>query len=1282
METSREELEYRWLDAARTYEQKLDSMSVAASSAAEYLQRTGFCYSLASRQAEDANEFKRLTQLAGEAYGQAARLYEQDKSLANNAEYWKCYAIAEYNRSWLATNPAEKKKILEKCLTLGKKAQKKFKTIGDQLTYGKTCNMLAIWACDLHCITTTSAGKIRVIQQGLSNATTAISVFSKLRNKDDLIVSLCISSILCVSLSEVNAQEKNKNLCNISLKYAKEAVELSEEVDNPYSKAMAFWAEANYTTWFEEKIEKRKSLEYPEEMLKQASIVRDNYLKGIAYHHLAYALYADVQGEADPDVKKQKFIDIIEYSKSAERCFRPTCRDSENATTHLFHSESYLFLAKEFAVTPSEKLAVLKKAIAAGEEGLEYAIQSGSPYALQTNLIALRRAYCFYSVLEPIRESRNRLLKRALKYSKDEIASTKKSFPSNSWYMGVGMLETAQIEAELARLQRNRSNKTCLFKDAISHMEHGVSKCKETLEFADVPAVRVRIANYEDILGGMLEEHFCLTGKIENLEKANSIYEDAAENFRKIALPSRAAESFWKIARNHDRIGDYRKAAESFEKAYVEYELAALKIPQASDFYLDYSTYVKAWSEIEKAKLGHSHEEYAVANQQYESLLEKAEDLSRKENCKESIGAFEEAIKFFGQSKRLLSVKLDGIQEADEKNLTRRLIAVSDAREQYSLGRIAVEEAKILDKQGDHATSSEKYGTAAAIFQTLLRATSEQIGSEAKPLFYLCKAWKKLTMAEARVSSPMYEEAADLFKLANAHALSESSSLLALAHSNFCKAMGAGTKFESTRTMSAYTDAKKYLNSAATYYLKAGFEAFSEYAKATHRLFDAYFYMDTAKRETDPDKEAKYYLMAEKVLEISGESYGRASYTEKAHQVQRLLGKVREERELALSLNDVLHAPAVTSSTASFGTLSLIEEKAVGLERFAHADVQAKLVKQEDKIKVGEYISLKIQIVNVGKEQVLLTKIENIAPAGFQLIGKPDYCSAEDDSLIFGGRQLGPLKTDEINIVLRPFKRGSFVMKPRITFVDETGGHSFYDPEGLELRVLESVLSGRLSTGFSDLDDLLLGGIPENYAVVLSSPSNDEREMIITKFLEAGAKSGQLTFYVTSNPHGAKALAEEFRSNFYLLVCGQTADVVVENAPNIVKLNTVENLTEINISLLKAFRRINSSKVEPKRVCLEILSDVLLQHHAVITRKWLNALLPDLKSRGFTTLAIVNRQMHPQEEIEAVLSQFEGEIQVFERETKRGLEQILRIRKLHNQRYLENEAILSKELKS
>jgi KaiC/GvpD/RAD55 family RecA-like ATPase len=799
----------------------------------------------------------------------------------------------------------------------------------------------------------------------------------------------------------------------------------------------------------------------------------------------------------------------------------------------------------------------------------------------------------------------------------------------------------------------------------------------------------------------MLDDHFSLTGKEESLARANETYAKAAENFQKIGLPSRAAETFWKIARNQDLLGDYLKAAENFEKAFAEYELAAARISQFSDFFLDYATYVKAWSEIERAKLAHSHEEYTNAEEHYEiasnylkqskpwfhlasnfhawSLLERAENLSRKEIGKESIKAFEEAIQLFKESKQLLSGKIDEIQKADEKGLILRLIGVSDAREQYSCGRIMVEEAKILDKQGDHATSSEKYGTAATIFHNLLGTTSEQIGSEARPLFYLCQAWRKLTMAEAQVSSAMYNEAAGLFKQANVHLLNQSSRLLAMAHSSFCKALGAGTEFETTRGVAMYARAKKFLNAAASYYLRAGFEGFSEYANATQRLFDAHFFMDNAKRETDPAKEAKYYLMAEKVLQISAESYSRASYTEKASQVQRLLFKVKEERELAMSLSDILHAPAVTSSTSSFGTLSLVEEKAVGLERFAHADIQAKIIKHEDKVKVGEYISLKIQIGNLGKEPVLLTKIENLMPTGFQLIGKPDYCSYEEDSLIFKGRQLGPLKTDEIAIVMRPFKRGLFKMNPRITCVDETGRQLFYYPEGLDFEVLESVLSGRLTTGFSDLDDLLFGGVPENSAVVLSSLSNDEREMIITKFIEAGAKNNQLTFYLTSDAGGFETLADEFQSNFYLFVCSPMADVVTKGAPNIIKLNSVENLTEINISLLKALRKINSSTPGPKRICIGILSDVLLQHHAIITRKWLSTLLPDLKARGFTTLAVINRQMHPQEEVEAVISQFEGEIQIFEKETGRGLKQILRVRKLHGQRYLENEVLLSKE---
>jgi hypothetical protein len=68
-----------------------------------------------------------------------------------------------------------------------------------------------------------------------------------------------------------------------------------------------------------------------------------------------------------------------------------------------------------------------------------------------------------------------------------------------------------------------------------------------------------------------------------------------------------------------------------------------------------------------------------------------------------------------------------------------------------------------------------------------------------------------------------------------------------------------------------------------------------------------------------------------------------------------------------------------------------------------------------------------------------------------------------------------------------------------------------------------------------------------------------------------------------------------------------------------------------------------------------------------------------LKSKGFTTLAVINPDMHPLAEVQAILGLFEGEIKISEKETARGIERTLRIRKLYNQRYLENELTLTKE---
>jgi KaiC/GvpD/RAD55 family RecA-like ATPase len=223
------------------------------------------------------------------------------------------------------------------------------------------------------------------------------------------------------------------------------------------------------------------------------------------------------------------------------------------------------------------------------------------------------------------------------------------------------------------------------------------------------------------------------------------------------------------------------------------------------------------------------------------------------------------------------------------------------------------------------------------------------------------------------------------------------------------------------------------------------------------------------------------------------------------------------------------------------------------------------------------------------------------------------------------------------------------------------------------------VLPGRIATGYEELDTLLFGGIPENYAVLMTSSSNDERDQIIKKFLTTGAEAGEITFYISVEPGNGKILAEKFQENFYLFICNPRADLMISSLPNVFKVGGVENLNEIDIALTKSFRQLGASRSGPRRACIEILSDVLLQHRAVITRKWLSRLLPELKSKGFTTLAIVNPHMHPREEVHALLGLFEGEIKISEKETEKGIEKCLRIGKLYNQQYLDSGVILKKE---
>jgi KaiC/GvpD/RAD55 family RecA-like ATPase len=374
-----------------------------------------------------------------------------------------------------------------------------------------------------------------------------------------------------------------------------------------------------------------------------------------------------------------------------------------------------------------------------------------------------------------------------------------------------------------------------------------------------------------------------------------------------------------------------------------------------------------------------------------------------------------------------------------------------------------------------------------------------------------------------------------------------------------------------------------------------------------------------------------------------------------------------EYAELAAFLNIMKSGIGLYKNPLKIVANSQRSEK--DLEGDPSTGIQIRLSPQFIKTRVGEEVNIMIKITNQGKAPVHLKRIENFIPQEFEMVSHPDYCRSQNNNLETNKRMLGPLSSEEIKINMMPSNKGSYLIDPTIIFTDASGRQFSNKPEPININVLETILPDRISTGYKDLDSILFGGVPKNYAIILTAPSSDERDLLIKRFINEGIKKRHITFWVTADSSALINLSNGSKSNLYLFICNPHLDTNVETNVNLIKLQGVENLTNIRIEISKTLRTLGPAS-GPRRACIEILSDVLLQHKAIQTRKWLNNLISELKSKGFTTITTMNPKMHSQQEIQAILDLFDGEISIQEIQRKRESIRQLEIKRLHSRKYL------------
>ncbi|UCB59982.1 MAG: hypothetical protein JSW72_07680, partial [Candidatus Bathyarchaeota archaeon] len=1045
-----------WLKAADLYEQALCRINKGDSLKRGSIQeQIGHCLHRASFQAENQAECRERKQQAVEAYEQACKFHAGLGDSQENGWMFRCKAMAKYLGYWLTSDSSERRRLLDECLEFERKALMTFWSSRNVHEYGKTYNELSnpIWfrvflEWDRQAVE-------RLVAEGVQWGEKAVAALAESGNSRE-IARAYLTSAIYLTIFEylfVADPEKKEQYRLRIVKHLQDAVELLQRFGDAYSVGLSyFWLGYN-TAGPESKKNFEKALEF-------GSKTQDNLLKAIAKDQLALAGYWKAIATENPN-RRMKLAKLAmklydEAQHSASIISHVSLRSGLIASPGGY-AEHYLTLA-EWETNAKSKLMFLKKSEKAGEKALKISEDSDIPIIIQAMNHVLSKNQEAQALVETDSARKKTFLKRALSSRERSTEILDQWNPFNYWNRGVNYNYLAEIRGELSSLEMDVKNRRRLLEEAIADKEKCLKLCSKMAPYWESQGdigIFYALYRYQDSFGTLLTRLYELTHIVKHLGRAIEVSRKAVESAKKANCTSRMAGSFWKIAKAQDVLREYLNAAEAFERASKAYAEAAEKIPPLKDFYQDHALYMQAWSEIEKAKHHHRKKQYELAKEHYEKAavlhkktvrwryissnysalarVEEAENLSRREQTEKAKTLFQQAAKLFLAVEESIRNKKGRIEVEDEREMATELSEASNVRREYCLGRIELEEAKILDRQGNHGGSSLKYGVAAEKFQNIMvfmKQESER--QELRPIVDLSRAWQLMTQAEAEASPELYLQASRLFDEAKEHSLDEKAKVLALGHSSFCRALEAGTRFEDSGDMKTYSTAKKHLEAAAKHYIKAGFKTAAEYSRATNRLFDAYIYMDRAETEANPKKKSELYQMAETLLQTSADSYTKAKHPEKSEQVQRLLETVREEKQLATSLTKILHAPTITSTTTSFSTPTAAHEQAVGLTRFEHADIQANLIVRAKEVRIGDDIDFRMELINAGKAPAVLVKIDDIMPKGFEIEEVPEVYTVEGSHLNLKGRRLDPLKTIDVKIIVKPRAKGTHTIKPRI----------------------------------------------------------------------------------------------------------------------------------------------------------------------------------------------------------------------------------------------------------
>ncbi|MFX0038995.1 MAG: hypothetical protein ACFFAB_06625 [Candidatus Heimdallarchaeota archaeon] len=1029
-----EEKTYNWKEAAVVYEKLVKEYTRAnlLDKAAVLYKRLGFVNSQAADTVGTTEQYISLKSKATMKYREAGNLF---KSIGIKAEELECYGEALYEEGCTSTSINTGEKEFKNSLEFFIQASELFSNKGDEEGFTRNIIRSAMCMHNLMKYAKNPKELENIIDDGTDYAEKAWKFSKKLNRLNYLIdslyamINISIHNCFLEEMPTFYNLDQGKTLAFDFKKWfnrAKMAFELTKDQSN-----LKIHGIINFILGFlyfyygfflaENMSEQNHNIE--EGLIlceKGLDFIRKTKDNGIITLIIFWLNWCAVIGGRINYVQKRIIQDIKEI-KEAGKVYS-NLFSFWNFYSNFLPALYYTNIAQRSFFGPEQREFYAK-------EALNYAKASHNNIAFKPFSVwayqILTWSYSQLVYLAKNEEDRSKYAKSMVEDAENanKVASEyEKGFSRTSGYSAL-----YRSFKTLADVAQNKENKIKMLRSAVdaadNYLDHPVESRTGFI------AAKIR-------LGLLYEELGIISNEKSYLIKAKEVYLNAIEDSLNRGHISYAAASHEYIARIEDRLGNYKASAEYYDKAQKDYQesLSFIEYKLLKDRIHEKKNYSLAWKLIENAKAYHKKEDHSEAKKFYEeanellsglskynyeapyyfawTLLEEAELLSKQENHNKAIMQYEHTKMNFYEAITLLESTLDKTKEKLEIERIKKLAKVARVRMNYCSARINLEKARLLEKQGDNLAAAENFATAASIFKNLwdvFKTESERV--ELKAIYYLCRAWETMALAEKYEDSKRFAQASDLFKNASGIFIESKLKLLASGNSSFCKALELGCKFDKSLEMEfkegLYPKVKILLRAAASSYRKGGFESGADWALATSIYFDAAWYIIKADMETSLEEKKKLLEIASKLLKSASELFEKADYKHKKNEVlDRLESLKKEDKIIVSALNTIkkpsmssstlgIIAPACPSETSSPSKLSEIrqftEEETKGVERKSaqrkYKIIYKDLLKEYPKIQSRE-CRIGIAQIGISKTGDLLNDLYEVKSTG--LLGIKD----------------------------------------------------------------------------------------------------------------------------------------------------------------------------------------------------------------------------------------------------------------------------------------------------